>query len=343
MTDKQYLKYIVQNNLYDFTNKSNYMFEHIAYSLNRLSEMFRLNGIEEVPGLKHHEREVKLMLLAKGFGAINLKPINDKYYMQTGGLGGEPDAYYQPTLFTYANPALNISGQWKIHEDCVVVRNDSNYMGILPLLIRYGSLLAETELSMYNAVIDTRSQMAAVAANDKIKDAIDKYFDDRVKGKISSIVGNGFLDDENKGVASIPLKTSASEKPLEALVEFNQYLKASENNDLGLNANYNMKREALNSAESALNDDILFPLVDNIQWNWQYGFDEFNEATGYNIQVEFNSSWEDNKKEEQAELNNLDPVNGGENPPEAEEKEEETPEEKEPETPEDEPEEKEGE
>lgn len=86
------------------------------------------------------------------------------------------------------------------------------------------------------------------------------------------------------------------------LIEQEQYLKASWYNELGLNANYNMKREALNSAESTINNDILFPLVDEMLKQRQMACEQINALFGTDISVELNSSWEDNKKEEQAEI-----------------------------------------
>ena len=89
-------------------------------------------------------------------------------------------------------------------------------------------------------------------------------------------------------------------------IELHQYLKGSMFNELGLNANYNMKREALGAGESGLNADILFPLVDDMLANRQECLDEVNKKYGTNIKVDFNSTWVDNKREAEAELKNLE-------------------------------------
>ena len=102
------------------------------------------------------------------------------------------------------------------------------------------------------------------------------------------------------------------------LIEQEQYLKASWYNELGLNANYNMKREALNSAESTINNDILFPLIDEMLKQRQIACEQINALFGTDISVELDSSWKDNKKEEQAEIKSSDEQ---ESEPEAEESE----------------------
>lgn len=74
-------------------------------------------------------------------------------------------------------------------------------------------------------------------------------------------------------------------------------MKASWFNELGLNANYNMKRESINSNESQLNDDMLLPLIDDMLQCRQSFCDKINNMFGTNITVSFGSSWKDNMEE----------------------------------------------
>ena len=74
-----------------------------------------------------------------------------------------------------------------------------------------------------------------------------------------------------------------------------QYLKASLLNELGLEANYNMKRESLNATEAQMGDDALQPLIDNMLKCRQEAAEKINEMFGTDISVEFNSAWEENE------------------------------------------------
>ena len=78
---------------------------------------------------------------------------------------------------------------------------------------------------------------------------------------------------------------------------FEQYWKASVFNELGLNANYNMKRESINSAESQMNNDALTPFTDDIIRSIQTDLDEYNKLFGYNIRVSLAGAWEVKEKE----------------------------------------------
>lgn len=68
-----------------------------------------------------------------------------------------------------------------------------------------------------------------------------------------------------------------------------------------------MKREALNTAESTINNDILFPLVDEMLKMRKDGAEKVNKMFGTDISVELNSSWSDNKKEEEKAIEEEDP------------------------------------
>lgn len=75
------------------------------------------------------------------------------------------------------------------------------------------------------------------------------------------------------------------------LIELLQYYKASLFNDLGLNANYNMKRERLNTQEVSMNIDALMPFVDSMLTERVEGVKRVNEMFGTDITVTLGSSW----------------------------------------------------
>ena len=75
------------------------------------------------------------------------------------------------------------------------------------------------------------------------------------------------------------------------LIELIQYYKASMYNELGLNANYNMKRERLNLGEVSMNVDVLLPYVDNMLKERQNAVEKINAMFDTEISVKLASSW----------------------------------------------------
>lgn len=263
---------------------------HIAYMLDRTQSMFRWDGLPDtIPA-----RSLELYLQCNGNCAIAERDGN--LYAFVGGLGGEPNPYYMPTIYTVANPALNFSKNFTIGVDCVVIPNDAMYQGLLPLYERYAAQLTEAELTLSIALINTRMPVFFEALDDRTKAAADKVLEDLALGKLS-VVGSKNIAE---GMHAMPY-ANTNTRTITELIEAIQYIKASWYNEIGLDANYNMKRESINSGESQLNRDALLPLVDTMLDYRRKGAEEVNAMFGTSISVELASSWEDNQEELDAE------------------------------------------
>jgi hypothetical protein len=109
-------------------------------------------------------------------------------------------------------------------------------------------------------------------------------------GKLGVVADNVFLD----GIRVQPYGQSSNTSTITNLIELMQYEKASLYNELGLNANYNMKRETIVSNEAQMNNDSLLPLVDDMLEMRRKGAEKVNKMFGTNITVDYSSSWKDN-------------------------------------------------
>lgn len=283
------------------------------YMLCRTQKMFKWKNLPStIP-----QRMLELYLQTHGHCCV--ASVNSELYALWGNLGGEPNAYYIPTRYVVANPYLKFSKDLKVDEECVVGKNDSMYMGLLPLYSKYASQIAENELSINLAMINSRIISLISASDDRTKESAIEFLKNIRSGKLGVIAETPFLE----GLKSQPYANSASINALKELIEHEQYLKASWFNDLGLQSNFNMKREAINSAESALNEDALFPLIDDMLACRQEFADNINNMFGTDISVSLDSSWEDNQAELDANMEMLEAeVEQMQNPePEAEETE----------------------
>lgn len=281
---------------YDFKDKGRALNNRINYMIARLCAMFKYEGLpKSIP-----QRMLELYLLNNGHCVVT--KVNDKLYAFFGGFGGELDEYYRPTIYTVANPYLQYFENLRIGSDCVLCGNDSAYFGVLPLIEQYGTALVENELSLQIANINSRIMSLITADNDTDKASADEYLKNIVKGDLSAIGESAFFD----GIKTQPFANNAGNRIITDLIEYEQYLKASLYNELGLNANYNMKRESLNSSESQLNNDALTPLVDDML-NMRKAFcEDINKMYGTNISVDLASAWKENADEAQAELESIE-------------------------------------
>ena len=186
-----------------------------------------------------------------------------------------------------SNPALNYNETLTIDEDVILMRNDSMMLGLIPTFAKYSSLLNENEITIALASISQRVNNLISVADDNTASSADKYLKQLEEGKLGYIFESKLFD----SLQTNPMN-SAGGGSISDLIELQQYLKASMYNEIGLNANYNMKRERLNSAEVEMNSDNLYPLVDNMLEHRRIALEQINEKYGTEISVEFNSSWD---------------------------------------------------
>ena len=266
---------------YNIKDKQANVTTQINYMLNKSLNMFEWHGLpDSIP-----ERELERILQTSGYSGV--AEVNGELYALWGGLGGVQDAYYRPTLMTVANPALNLSKEYKLGEDMVLMRNDDTMQGITPIYAKYGTLMNENELTLYISLINKRAETIISVSDDNTAESAKQYLKNLEEGNLGYITESKLFDS-----LSVNNAKNNSSNNLNELIELQQYLKANLYNEIGLNANYNMKRERLNTSEVEMNSEALYPLVDNMLYNRRLAVEEINEKFGTNISVEFNSSWD---------------------------------------------------
>ena len=300
-TDFQYFQSILFTNrrcLEYVTDKSKSAESIICYMLARLQKMFKYEGLPDSIPRQYLEN----YLLVNGHCVIGRDlrhPEDENIYAFVGAAGGEPDIYYRPTRYMVANPSLQTSNQYYIsttdpnHEpNAVLVRNDTMWQGLYPMMARYAALISENLLTIRTADVMLRVLALITAPDDSSRLAADQFLKDITEGHLASIAENRFLD-------GIRMQNPPSNNGsyLTQFIELHQYLVGSFYNEVGLNANYNMKREALSESETGLNDDSLMPLCEDMLRCRQEDMDRVNAMFGTSIQVSLDSSWLENEIE----------------------------------------------
>lgn len=291
-------------------NKDQMLDSYVRYFLARLQCMFKYEGLPDTIPAKWFEH----FLLCNGNCII--AKVNDKLYALTGGMGNDATPYYIPAGYIVANPwlqtkdgntlseeywteTIDINGQHH-EQDAVIIFNDTYSQGVLPMLQRYCSQLVESDISLNIADILARATINISAADDKTKQSAELYLSRLRDGKLGVMSEKAFIEGLNVREFHYVAQS------ITPLIEYHQYIKASLFNELGLNSNYNMKRESINSNESQLNDDMLHPLIDDMLKERREGIARVNEFFGTDITVSFDSAWLENEKEEQAVLKDTD-------------------------------------
>lgn len=298
------------------TNKEKCAASYSAYFYVRLMKMFEYRGLPKtIP-----QDVLEYYLLRNGSCFITeAKPpkvdgtevgVDDSQlslFAFIGNPGGQHDAYYRPTVYVCSNPYLNLTFEKAMWGDegvfCV---NDSMWLGLEPIIQRYSYLMAENVLTMRTADIMLRIIALITAPDDKTKEAADTYLQNIADGKLGSIGDNPFF--EGIKMQSPPSNNGSY---LTQFIELHQYYKGSFYNEIGLQANFNMKREAIGVGEAAMSEDSLLPLCDDMLQKRKEFCQKLNELYGLNIEVDFSSAWKNNREEIEMQLNDSQLTKGG--------------------------------
>ena len=255
--------------------------------LARTQSMFVYSGLPDTIPQEYLERYLQI------YGHCIIAEHGNDLYAFNGDLCGLEDVYHNPTQYIVANVALDLTKTYDINQNCILCKNDSYLQGLSLILRKYGTLLIENELTLYTLIKNSRASLLISAPDDKTKQSCELFIDKLDRGEMSIIGESQFFD----GIKVQPTMQGSAGVVIQ-FIELQQYIKASCLNEIGLNANYNMKRESLNSAESALNDDYLIPLIDNMLYCRQTFIEGVNTMFGTHFSVELHSAWRTNKLED---------------------------------------------
>ena len=270
------------------SDKAKVFENYCKYTFTRTQSMFTYEGLPDTIPVQWLESYLQRN------GSCCIAEHEGNLYALLGSAGGEPDEYYQPTIYTVANPALNLSKSYKIGEDCVYCKNDYDAIGLVPLVSRYCGLMTENLLTVRISDINMRMMNLLSAPDDNTLQSTKQYLKDLEDGKLGVVGETPFFEGlklQSKGVGNGDYMIQ--------FIELQQYLKGSMYNELGINANFNMKREALSGQEVALNDDALMPLIDDMLKQRRAMCDELNQMFGLNVSVDYGSTWHSNVVEKQ--------------------------------------------
>lgn len=265
---------------YNFRNKDKCVTSYVEYMLARTRRMFKYTGLPDtIP-------DVFLEQYLQRNGECIIAEHNGQLYAFCGGLGGVLNEYYFPTKYIVSNPFLNFSKEYNIGKDCVLIRNDTEMQGLIPMCSKYASLLVENDLTMRIADINRRIPAIAKVHSDNQKQGFDLLMKRVEDGDLNMSIQDNWED----MFTTLPFVDSSTTHITE-YIEFTQYIKAQWFNELGVRMSHNMKREALSASEIASGDDMIRSLPEDMLECRKEALNKVNEMFGTNISVEYNSVW----------------------------------------------------
>lgn len=265
---------------YDYKAKRANVKQLNQYMLAKTVTMFEYSGLpDSLPA------DVLEKMLQQS-GAVFITKVEGELYAFTGGIGGELDVYNRPTQIVIANPALKFNKTLDLVKDGVLMRNDDFCIGLIPLFDKAHTMMVENDINMMVYGYNTRTQKLISASDDKTRESAELYLKRAIDGDIAVVAENAIFD----GVR-VQAAQSSQSVSITSMTEFQQYLKGSLYNEVGLSSNFNMKRERLISSELDASEDSLFPFVYNMMRCRIEAVKKINEMFDTQIEVDFGSVW----------------------------------------------------
>lgn len=261
-----------------------------AMLINRIIKMFDWQGLPETI-----DTDFLNFTLIKN-GNIGWTKINNSLYALFGNVGGEPNEYYFPSKYIIANPVLG-SKTFEIDKNGVVMFNTTidrfvqpkEYQSPLNSLIDITSQqLTEVTISAFTSLKNVRASLLISAKDDNTRESAERALAKIYDGEPAVIFKDKIIESLN-----ITINPAVGEcaRALAELREQYQFNLAQFYNAIGINSNYNMKRERLNTAEVNTNTDSLLINIADMLYQRQNAVDKINAMFDTNISVDFSDEW----------------------------------------------------
>jgi hypothetical protein len=231
-------------------------------------------------------------------GSVATIRLKNKIYMTNGYLGGDKDVNYFGTKIIGANPVL---GSYELergkdaeitfltpYDNIPLMQAGIRESGGIYSLITYtAALLADNICSLNTAQINGRVQVMVTAEDASIASSAESVLKDLYSGKPYRVM----TEELYKRIHVNPCASSVQAHQLMELVEVQQYIRAMFWNAIGIDSNYNMKRERLISAEVESNYTALKVPVTTMLETLNDGFSRTNKALGTELHAELNPEY----------------------------------------------------
>ena len=226
---------------------------------------------------------------------------NTLYFTDKFTYIGQKDFYDQFRQVNINNANDNVvNGDHNI-SDLVIVKNNSLSISTTEFLSDYIELMIETVITLKTHLINTRNIFTLIATDNKSKENCLNFMRKLESGDLNILMNNAFLDNVKL------LNNNVNADLIYRLLEVLQYLKASCLHEIGINANYDLKRTVTTKSDIDINLDYLIPLVDNMYTSRKLAIDKINKLYGTDIKVYLHSTWLNEKLKSEELIHNIDP------------------------------------
>ena len=236
-------------------------------------------------GLTFPQKEIETRLLINGYCGF-LKDSKVGLMVANGGMSGVTHYYDEFTTFNWSAPAVANTNKRIINKDCVIINNNQLRNPILPMVLRYASLLAHADISLKCALINTRETNTYASSDENTAENINKYYDRLYNGDSASILDESLIESV-KNISNRE-STTAIKDCLSARTDLlSNFFK-----EIGVKSANDKKERMIESEVDSNNQLLLFNISDMLAER-KKACEEINRIFGTSITVELSDEFKE--------------------------------------------------
>ena len=225
--------------------------------------MGRMQRLFVWDGLPYPQRELENLLLTNGF----CSQVESKKFL-VSKVGVAPCTYsgvteYQDvgTKVTWTTPVA--SGSYKLNtNNGILIRNNSLSTCVIPFITRYAVMLANTDISLVQALVNERDQSLLMANNQKTVDAINSVFEKLEQGKRRAVLMDNLFQSV-QGAISLP--TVSNKDTIKPIINAYDTILQMFYNDIGIRYNKDKKERMVESEVTSDSQRLLMNVSDMLK------------------------------------------------------------------------------
>ena len=246
--------------------------------------------LDNIPEDNDYDFIMENLIMCGHIAAVNTK---NGFRLLNGALGGKRNEYYRPTEIIIDNPVLGDIRCVNDKEGKMIYLTPhdrlhtppTGFGGLSDLIGSTAQLLADNTSSINVAQINGRVLAVYSAGNQQEAIAAEMVLKEMYAGQPYKVIhGQNLLSKFDVN----PIASTVTGTMLKELVELRQYIHAQFWNAIGIDANFNMKRERLVSAEVEANATSIKVPISTILSELNAGFDICNKIFGTDIHARLN-------------------------------------------------------
>lgn len=236
-------------------------------------------------GLPFPQKEIESRLLINGYCGF-LNDSKKGLMVANGGMSGVTQYYDEFTTFNWSAPAVANTNTRAIGKDCVIINNNQLRNPIMPMVLRYASLLAHADISLKCALINTRETNTYASSDENTAENINKYYERLYNGDSASILDESLIESV-KNISNRE-STTAIKDCLSARTDLlSNFFK-----EIGVKS-ANDKKERMIESEVDSNNQLLIFNISDMLAERKKACKEINRIFGANITVELSDEFKE--------------------------------------------------